>query len=144
MVNNLQTLRFAINVTVLSGECSLVERCRALVRCLHVNGGGSGASRTLSKVLCDSSLCGPLIATYDTVLALHILDDEDIVIVIEVSSSCRCLLPYTRMHRNEFVELCLGRKLALRLTGELRLLRKDVDVLPNRTFNQCEGLCVDG
>ena len=92
---------------LLSVENCSVERSRTLVRCLHVDSGASGASGTLSEILCDGGLGSPLVATHDTVLALHVLDDEDVVVVIEISSCSRCRFAYRRMHRHEFVELRL-------------------------------------
>ena len=109
----------------------------------HLNGGGSGASRTLSEVLGYSRNGLPFLTADDTPLALHVLHNIDIVIVVDVGGGSTCLLPNSGVKCSEFIQLGLRGGFTLCLGSQLALAGQDVNKLPSRICGERERTLVN-
>lgn len=100
----------AINVSVLGFERTDKEGRGHFVGSLDIDSGRGRACGTLTEVLGDSGLCGPLVVAEHTVVAFHILDDEHIVGVVDVGGCRGGILTYAGVNGNELVKLRLRRQ----------------------------------
>ena len=97
----------AVDGTFLCFQIANIERRRNLIRSFYADCSGCGTGGALTIVLCDSGLGKPSFRTQNTEIALHILNHEDVVRVVEVSSGSGCLRTYSRMNESCLVQLSL-------------------------------------
>lgn len=122
----------AVDVTVLGFESTDKEGRRHFVGSLDVDSCRGRACGTLTEILGDSRLSEPLVVAENAEVAFHILDDEHIVGVVVIGGSGGRLRAHTGVNGDELVKLRLRGQLAPRLGGQLRLVGKNVDILPLR------------
>ena len=123
---------------VLCLNLAVVEGSGALVGGFHRERGAGGAGGTLSEVLRNRGLDLPFLAADYAVTSSDCLDKEHAVAVVDVSGESRSVNAHSRVNCGQLVQLRLAGVFTLRLTGELRLVGQDVDVLPCRVGGKLE------
>ena len=84
----------AVDVAVLGFERTDIEGRGHFVGSLHVDSGRSSAGGTLTEVLGDSRLSGPLVVAEDAEVTFHILDHKHVIRVVDVGSGSGSLRAY--------------------------------------------------
>ena len=120
----------AINVSVLGFERTDIEGRGHFVGCLDVDSCRGRAGGTLTEILGDSGLCDPLVVAENAEVAFHVLHDKNVVGVVDVGCGSRRIGTDSGVNGSELVKLRLRGQLALSLGGQLRLVGKDIDILP--------------